>query len=389
MAEKRKTVKSRTLMYTQQVDHMPFSSADEVYEAITDRLSPVRLAVIVHDRDIGEDGTPAATHVHAMMAYPNPRSPSNVAKLLGDKPQSIQVWSGKNAERNGFSYLCHRTEGALGKYQYPPTAVHANFDYSSLLKDVETEVTRAHGHSSIKVLLDALMDGSITKDELVGQLSGSEYARARRQIEDVYAQRLKVQASEWREGMREAGATIRTIWIFGPAGTGKTSLAKKYAEEQGEPYFVSGSTRDVFQGYQGEHTLILDELRPGSMEYSDLLRITDPYALEHDVMAPARYSDKALACGLIIVTSPYDPLMFYAQKNGCGLGGIDSFGQLARRLELVVGMQQDEICAYRYKSDPSGYWPVDGTSRPNHYSRTGRPSAAKDDPMALYEDLLG
>lgn len=33
---------------------------------------------------------------------------------------------------------------------------------------------------------------------------------------------------------------------------------------------------------------ILDELRPKSIGYADLLRITDPHALEHEVMAPAR-----------------------------------------------------------------------------------------------------
>lgn len=388
MSDKRKSPKSRTLMYTQQFGHMRFKSVDEAYEAAVDMLGPERVGAIVHDRDVGDNGQPVAKHVHVMMAFANPRSPANVAKLLGDKPQSIEVWSGKNAERNGFSYLCHRTKGAIGKYQYPLTDVRANFDYAAMVGDVEAEVARAHSHSDIKLLLDALLDGSITKDELVSKLSGSEYARARRQIEDVYAQRLRVQAREWRQRMRDAGARIRTIWIFGPAGTGKTSLAKRYAEEQGEPYFVSGSTRDVFQGYQGEHTVVLDELRPESIEYSDLLRITDPYALEHEVMAPARYSDKALACGLIIVTSPYDPLMFYSQKFGCATRDIDSFAQLGRRLELVVEMSQHEIRACGYREELGCYCPVDGSSRPNPYSSSGRPAASGGNLLDLYDELL-
>ena len=83
---------------------------------------------------------------------------------------------------------------------------------------------------------------------------------------------------------------VESVWIFGPAGTGKSTLAKLYAKRKGEPFFVSGSTRDIFQGYEGKHTVILDELRPSSIPYADLLRITDPYAMEHEVMAPSRYS---------------------------------------------------------------------------------------------------
>ena len=43
---------------------------------------------------------------------------------------------------------------------------------------------------------------------------------------------------------------VESVWIFGPAGTGKSTLAKLYAKRKGEPFFVSGSTRDIFQGYE-------------------------------------------------------------------------------------------------------------------------------------------
>ena len=71
--------------------------------------------------------------------------------------------------------------------------------------------------------------------------------------------------------MREKHAQIQVIWIYGPSGCGKTSLAKEYAQKKDQPYFISVSTRGVFQGYNGEHTLILDELRPGVITYADLL----------------------------------------------------------------------------------------------------------------------
>ena len=64
---------------------------------------------------------------------------------------------------------------------------------------------------------------------------------------------------------------IRNVVLLGHGGCGKTSLAKEYAQKKDQPYFISGSTRGVFQGYNGEHTLILDELRPGVITYADLL----------------------------------------------------------------------------------------------------------------------
>lgn len=316
MPKRASAPKSRTLMYTQQLSHLPFSDVDSLYEAIESRLGPKRYAGIIHDHDMKDNGSSVADHVHVMMSFSNPRSPSNVAKLLGDKPQSVEIWTGRAAEKNGFSYLCHRTAGARGKFQYPLDAVRANFDYVKEMEGIEADVIRSTSHSNIKVLLDALLDGSIDREALISQLSGSEFARARKQIDDVYARRLQVQAAEWRKRMLEEGREITTIWIFGPPGAGKTSLAKKYAEERGTGYFVSGSTRDIFQGYAGQHTVILDELRPKSIGYADLLRITDPHALEHEVMAPARYFDKALAVELIIVTSPYDPLQFYSEQVG-------------------------------------------------------------------------
>ena len=142
---------------------------------------------------------------------------------------------------------------------------------------------------------------------------------------------------------------VESVWIFGPAGTGKSTLAKLYAKRKGEPFFVSGSTRDIFQGYEGKHTVILDELRPSSIPYADLLRITDPYAMEHEVMAPSRYSDKAIAADLVIVTTPYSPLEFYGEQMRRSAtyrpqNDVDGFGQLERRLSVVAEMQTREIC---------------------------------------------
>ena len=162
---------------------------------------------------------------------------------------------------------------------------------------------------SIDELLNALYSGVLSKEDVEKHLTGAQYGRYRRQIEDVWAKRLRNLADEWRAEMAAQNRRIKVIWIYGPAGAGKTSLARAYAEQIGQSYYISGSSRDPFERYAGEHTLILDELRPNVIPYQDLLRLTDPFGAQ--VMAPARYHDRVLACDTIIITSPYDPIKFY------------------------------------------------------------------------------
>ena len=109
-------MKTRAMMYEQQLDHLP-RLVDEMYRRI-ETLAPKRYAGIVHDSDTTDAGRPAAAHLHVMMEFQNPRSLNSIAKLLGDKLERIEAW--KAGVENGFSYLCHRTDGARSKHQYDP-----------------------------------------------------------------------------------------------------------------------------------------------------------------------------------------------------------------------------------------------------------------------------
>lgn len=197
--------------------------------------------------------------------------------------------------------------------------------------------------------------------------------------------------------MKSQNARICVIWLYGDAGTGKTSLAKEHAKKKGQPYFISGSSRDIFQGYNGEHTVILDELRPKMMEYSDLLRITDPYGIENQVMAPSRYNDKALACDLIIITSPFSPSDFHVEqmvlakkKEGTTVPVQDGLGQLLRRLSVTIKMTEAEIQPVEYRKDPKGhkgFYPIPNTARPNQYSKQARPHSMPD-PVTVFVSIF-
>lgn len=386
----KRSPRSRNMMYEQQFAHLPshVTNLDDLYQLIGDVLEPERFAVVLHDKDVNKEGEPVEPHFHAFMSFRNPRSCSGVAKLLGDKPQTVTVWDGR--PNNGFCYLIHATDKARmeGKYQYDPSAVKANFDYAALVETAAKEVKKAqtYGDSArTKTVLDMVYAGVISKKEAENQLPGHVLGRIKRQLDDIESKRLERAAAEWRKEMSAQGKTVRVIWFYGPAGTGKTSAARAQAERTGQPYYISGSTRDIFQSYEGQHTIILDELRAGSIPYADLLRILDPYSIQSEVMAPSRYNDKALACDLFIITCPYDPHQFYNEmfsvdenKNKKRKEQTDSFEQLLRRISLTVCMTATEILLAEYDEEKKVFIPNTSSSRPNPYSAASRPAPVTD-----------
>ena len=372
-AKDKKIPRNRAMMYAQQPQYAPYKDVDSLYDAIETKLKPKRFAVILHDKDVDDKGQPEAPQLHAMLEFENARHVRAVAKALGDKPQYLQIWDDGIA--NGFSYLVHRTENAKNKYQYNPDEVKANFDYVAELERIAKQVNKAkYGKKGGKVdtLLNELYSGSIRKKDVEEQITGSEYGKNCRKIEDVEAKRLQQEAEEFNQKRIEAGKPVIVIWMWGSSGTGKTSLAIDKAKQAGTPYYITGSTRDIFQRYKGEHTIIFDEFRPKSMEYEDLLRIIDPYSVAP--MAPARYHDKYLACDLFIFTSPYSPSGYYDEKFPAWWeeNTVDSFEQLRRRISLALYLDEEYIYLAKYNTHTKEYEKDQNIKVKNTYSKSAR-----------------
>lgn len=384
--------KAKNMMYTQQVQHLPVNDFDTLVDEIKVKLKPKKFAAIVHDKDVDDHGNPEASHVHVMMNFDNARSINSIAKILNDKPQYLEVWEGNSG--NGYAYLIHATENAKGKYQYKPTEVRANFDYLAELQKIKTEIRKSKGDAETKVLLDALYEGLITRSELEQKLSGSQYGKLKPQIDNIWTKALQKKAELWRKDMIENNRTVTSIWIYGGAGTGKTSLAKDYARKMNRDFFVSGSSRDIFQNYEGQHTIILDELRPRHIQYSDLLRLIDPYGVDSQVMAPARYSDKAIAADLVIITTPFTPVVFYREMRKARnffneiSSDADSLDQLLRRISLTIEMTEDFIYMAEYDiTSEQGFKADPATRQDNPYSKKARPCSVANS-FGIYSALF-
>ena len=131
-------MKTRAMMYEQQLDHLP-RLVDEMYRRI-ETLAPKRYAGIVHDSDTTDAGRPAAAHLHVMMEFQNPRSLNSIAKPLEINLSASRL--GRQVWKTVFPTCATERMAHASKHQYDPKNRALNFDYPALLASIESRVAR-------------------------------------------------------------------------------------------------------------------------------------------------------------------------------------------------------------------------------------------------------
>lgn len=158
-------------------------------------------------------------------------------------------------------------------------------------------------------MLNDLYTGSISKNELGNRLSGKQIACYAKRIDNVHAKWLEQKAIEWWKEMKKWKLCRNSLNLWRRRDR-KNPFREGVCKKLGHEYYITGSSRDIFQTYEGQHTIIMDELRPDTISYHDLLRILGPFGMDKLVMASSRYADKTFAYDLIIITSPFSPIAF-------------------------------------------------------------------------------
>lgn len=345
-------VRSRVWMYTQQVPKVPFASIEALIRRVKKIPNLDKLAWNIHDKDVDKTGKPVEPHIHVGFTLSKRTTLANLARILTDRPQQFTCFTKRgqsvaNSTKNVMGYLIHHTKEARkqGKYQYPVSSVHANFDYATYIEQTE-QIT------STKDVLDEYANENITRDQAEGLLrlqGGSVLARNVKNLDMIDTYILEEKRRRWVRSKKASKEKIRVVWLSGEAGTGKTSFAKHYAEDRGLSYFVTTSQNDPFQGYRGQKVLIVDEIRPSTITYADLLQICDPYLYEKNLTA--RYRNPGFQSDIIFLTSVFSPLEFY---NAMHLNSkIDTFDQLNRRIGMNLRFYQDFFDQFVYDFNPS------------------------------------
>lgn len=356
--------KTTAPMYVQRLKRLPFNDIDALLRRVK-TLNAVRYALIVHDKDVDKNGKPLEPHVHVMMQFETAQRVSALANKMNEIEQNFESMTKndrKNGVNNGFAYLTHRTTNASDRYQYDFSEVTANFDYPKFMEKLEKKVKNAT--SGPDRVLEEFKEGKITLLEAKGELLAlgpRVYSSKARALREVNAAVQDINADQWRTKMRQSGQSIKVIWLYGAAGTGKTRFAESIGGKFDDPgaCFTTGGSNDMFQDYAGQRSIVLDELRPNVLQYADLLKILDPF--NYDMRTVSRYHNLQLQAEQIIITSPYSPVEFFSQQGSVSV--TDGFAQLQRRISLTVEVTPDGLNEVEFTSN--GYAAI--STEPNPY----------------------
>lgn len=320
--KKTKAKTFKTCEVEQDMQYMNGATLDEIEQRIL-RLGVVSYCLVLHDKDKKDDGTPRAPHFHAVLTFGSvPKSVTTIAAALGVAPQYVNKI--KTTTLSAQVYLCHAN--APQKYQYSVSEVRSNLDYSAL---VEKWKIKQKQKSTLDQIIDRIERGEIREYNLTENVDTITYAKNRTLIEN---------ALRWyrMDRMTKKDRHINVLFFEGETGTGKTTYAKKYCENQKYSYCISSSSNDPMQDYKGEDVLILDDIRDDSFKYHDFLKLLDNHTSS---TTQSRYNNKAFIGETIIITTAKPLAEWYSNVN-------EDKRQFYRRLTSHFVFKHDKITIY-------------------------------------------
>ncbi|WP_415623033.1 Rep family protein [Liquorilactobacillus satsumensis] len=341
-----RSYRSTVWMYEQQLEHLPFANIDALkrrVDSLIDNYNLDKFAMIQHAKDVNAEGKRVKPHIHLVMTFKERVAANSLGKVFGDQPQQFERMtkrgnSAKKGADNAFMYLIHQTDNSRDKYQYRVEDVVANFDYANF-------VSRKRAQIDPKDIIELLGAGEIQEEQaraMMMGISANTYFKYSRRISEVALGANKLKFEKWLKNKIETKESIKVIWIYGGAGTGKTRYAVEFADKRKISFFKTVTTNDPFEGYNGQKILIIDELRPETLKYPDVLHLLDPMSYEKKTVA--RYHNSNIMADFIFVTTPYDPLTFYEKITKLDRS-VDSFEQLRRRIGLLLHFKKKSIDA--------------------------------------------
>lgn len=158
-----------------------------------------------------------------------------------------------------------------------------------------------------------ILNGLIKCDEIACEKPSlyHQYGRTLTKIEDIALRR------KWRNWMTEG------IWYYGETGCGKSEKAF----ENYNPLTHYKYTEEWWDGYIGQETLIIDELRGDTIRFREILALADkhPHYVKRRCREPIPFLAKQ-----IIITSALHPKDIFTNLNA-----DDKLDQLYRRFKII------------------------------------------------------
>ena len=331
----------KKIMYVTQINRLPFFDKEKGeldFNLLTNTLKEnlkiengYKWAYIVHDLDMQND-MPKPSHIHLIIHNQKGISMKLLKSTLQDDNLSNYEYLHGHFKASEM-YIIHDTTKAKedNKHLYDEHSVIANYDYVSEIKKHRKNRDKAKEKKKKDDYSVLILNGELTMDDFTSYETKEEqeraiyYANNKKQIDDAFAIKAKIDRKKENEKLlgdypenhqplEKADDEKHIIWLYGESGTGKSLfsrlLAKLYSEKASEIYF-SSSKNDVFQDYNNQRIVVLEELRPNAIDIDDLFKLFDRNI---NVSMKRRYRNVDVKADVIIINSILSPIEFYARK---------------------------------------------------------------------------
>nr|BDI21106.1 replication-associated protein [Cressdnaviricota sp.] len=160
-------------------------------------------------------------------------------------------------------------------------------------------------------------------------------------IHNIQRTLVGIQALQMLAPNQRTAPTV--YWFYGSTGSGKTRRALEIC---GEDAWISGENLKWFDGYTGQPSVVLDDLRTNSCSMNFLLRLLDRYRL----FVPIKGGHADWRPTTIVITCPVPPRrLFVNRETGEEWDNVD---QVIRRIHIMRD----------FDAEPYGSRPGDGKS---------------------------
>lgn len=311
---------------------------------------------IIHDKDaipVWEEAerktvlTPKTKHIHFLFKFEKGASLQKLAFATGVESQYLEkLKSGRYGYDNCQAYLVHAKDPS--KFQYSPENVVTvkGEDYISLYnRKIESWLKgRAKKEAqetnlSIDWLVSEILAGKISKDQiLLTDDYYKVYGQHKRKINEALETAGERKSYKAMTSLENGEFKKTIIFVTAASGRGKTAFSKEliynlqkvaFKFQQNWEACRTAST-NPFDEYNGQDILFLDDMRAGSLDVTDWLKLLDPYTISP---ISARYHNKFGAAKVIIVTSTKAPDDFFRDSTG---NINEDLGQFFRRIDCLV-----------------------------------------------------
>lgn len=346
--EKNKSISVKNCTIITNLEHLEFEKLEKTLK----RNCIDKYAYIIHDKDVYTQkevdenlskpkekqnpnvvlGGKKKIHIHICLKFKDTQKIEYISKWLGIPQNLIQKLRGSWVTT--LRYLTHMNHPE--KYQYKPEEVVCNFDFLA-----SVVITEGKGSSNRKnrerEIINLIETQTVKEYNMHDYISAIEHHEHKRAIDNTFNYVMR------RLEITKKDRDMRVIYINGESGAGKSTYAKKMAEDKGYSLFVSSSSNDILDSYKGQDCILLDDFREDSMSFPDLLKLLDNHT---NSTVKSRFKNKNLVyCKLIIITStlPLEKMI----DNLSGTKGED-LTQLKRRIGLSVYLTSEKMDLYVY-----------------------------------------